>query len=99
MNKLIDPDYPVPNVRDATIGVNIPPGGWEFPFKLNDTDTVNFRANIWDFGGQKIQYMTHQFFLTTRSLYVLVTDDREQKTNFDYWFKIIVVWPDRLIVA
>jgi len=90
LNKLIDPDYNVPNVPDATIGVNIH-SGWIFPFKLNDSDTVDFRVNIWDFGGQKHQYMTHQFFLTTRSLYVLVTDDREQKTNFDYWFNIIGV--------
>lgn len=30
------------------------------------------RLNIWDFGGQEIMHATHQFFLTKRSLYVLV---------------------------
>ena len=34
------------------------------------------KLNIWDFGGQEIQHSTHQFFLTTRSLYLLVVDAR-----------------------
>ena len=34
--------------------------------------------NIWDFGGQEIYYATHQFFLTKRSLYVLVIDNRKE---------------------
>jgi hypothetical protein len=33
---------------------------------------------IWDFGGQEIQHSTHQFFLTTRSLYLLVVDARKR---------------------
>ncbi len=33
--------------------------------------------------------MTHQFFLRDRSLYVLVSDDRRQDADFDYWFKAI----------
>jgi hypothetical protein len=44
---------------------------------------------LWDFGGQEVQYMTHQFFMTARSLYVLVANDRKQDTEFDYWFRII----------
>jgi len=32
--------------------------------------------NTWDFGGQQIYHATHQFFLTRRSLYVLVDDTR-----------------------
>lgn len=27
---------------------------------------------IWDFAGQEVYYSTHQFFLTTRSIYVIV---------------------------
>jgi hypothetical protein len=27
---------------------------------------------IWDFAGQEVYYTTHQFFLTTRSIYVIV---------------------------
>jgi hypothetical protein len=33
--------------------------------------------------------MIHQFFLTPDSLYVLVADDRSQRTDFDYWFDVI----------
>ena len=33
--------------------------------------------------------MTHQFFLTKRSFYVLLADGRKQSDNFPYWFKII----------
>lgn len=49
------------------------------------------KINIWDFGGQEIQHSTHQFFLTTRSLYLLVVDARrgEQLSNIEYWLKLI----------
>ena len=49
------------------------------------------KLNIWDFGGQEIQHSTHQFFLTTRSLYLLVTDARkgDQISNIEYWLKLI----------
>ncbi len=49
------------------------------------------RLNIWDFGGQEIQHSTHQFFLTTRSLYLLVVDARkgDQLTSIEYWLKLI----------
>ena len=32
---------------------------------------------FWDFGGQEIMYATHQFFLTKRSVYLLVLDARK----------------------
>ncbi len=49
------------------------------------------KLNIWDFGGQEIQHSTHQFFLTTRSLYLLVIDARkgDQLSNIEYWLKLI----------
>jgi hypothetical protein len=43
--------------------------------------------NIWDFGGQEIYHATHQFFLSTRSLYVLLADGRLEE-NLDYWFQV-----------
>ena len=48
-----------------------------------------FHANLWDFGGQELQYMTHQFFLTPRAFYVLMMDARKESPNLSYWFKII----------
>jgi len=93
LNKLIDPKYPVPNHPDSTIGINIQP--WSFKADINEAHQLDFRANLWDFGGQKIQYMTHQFFLTSRALYVLLSDDRAQRTNFEYWFNLIEVLGDK----
>ncbi len=50
---------------------------------------TDFHVNLWDFGGQELQYMTHQFFLTPRALYVLMMDARKESANLAYWFKII----------
>jgi internalin A len=49
------------------------------------------RLNIWDFGGQEIMHATHQFFLTKRSLYLLVLDSRltQEENRVEYWLKII----------
>ncbi len=90
LKKLENPKYIVPAKGDpevkSTVGINIYEG-WEFPF--NEDSSIDFKANLWDFGGQEIQYMTHHFFLTPRALYILVADDRKQNTEFDYWFRII----------
>ncbi|MEL6534416.1 MAG: leucine-rich repeat protein [Bacteroidota bacterium] len=88
MRKLIDPEHEVREHQggESTLGVNIEEG-WEFP--ISNDPNRSFAANLWDFGGQVIQYMTHQFFLTPDALYVLVADDRKQHTNFPYWFEII----------
>ena len=56
-----------------------------------EIDNSNIKLNIWDFGGQEIMHATHQFFLTKRSLYVLVLDSRldEQENRVEYWLKLI----------
>jgi internalin A len=50
-----------------------------------------FRLNVWDFGGQEIMHATHQFFMTERSLYLLVLNGREGGEDIDaeYWLKHI----------
>lgn len=49
------------------------------------------RARAWDFGGQEILHSTHQFFLTPRSLYLLVLEPRTNAVQRDaeYWLKLI----------
>ena len=49
------------------------------------------QLNVWDFGGQEIMHATHQFFLTKRSLYLLVLDTRQAdaENRLEYWLKII----------
>jgi internalin A len=84
---LQDPNHPVPNPEQkSTIGIQIKEG-WKF--KHLDRPEDDFVVNLWDFGGQDIQYMTHQFFLTRRSFYVLLADGRREVANFPYWLKII----------
>lgn len=53
-----------------------------------------FQVNIWDFGGQEIYHATHQFFLTRRSAYVLVCDDRKEDTDFSYWLHVVKMLSD-----
>lgn len=86
-NLLQDANHPVPDLNQkSTIGIQIREG-WHFQHLDRPADT--FLVNLWDFGGQDIQYMTHQFFLTRRSFYVLLADGRRQVANFPYWLKII----------
>lgn len=49
------------------------------------------RTRAWDFGGQEILHSTHQFFLTERSLYLLVLEPRTGNAQRDaeYWLKLI----------
>ncbi len=87
MKKLRNPDYKLPeDGEDSTLGIQVEKN-WSFP-DCNQP-SIRFKTHIWDFGGQEIQYMTHQFFLRPRSLYVLVCDNRKQDAEFDYWFKVI----------
>jgi internalin A len=56
-----------------------------------ETDGDPVGLNVWDFGGQEIMHATHQFFLTKRSAYILVTDARqgEEQNRIEYWLKLI----------
>jgi internalin A len=49
------------------------------------------RTRVWDFGGQEILHATHQFFLTERSLYLLVLEPRSglAQRDAEYWLKLI----------
>lgn len=60
-----------------------------WPLRLHQKEEV--RLNIWDFGGQEIMHATHQFFLTQRSLYLLVLNGREggEDVDAEYWLKLI----------
>jgi hypothetical protein len=86
-NLLQNPAHPVPDERQkSTLGIQIREG-WAFPH--TDRENTSVSVNLWDFGGQEIQYMTHQFFLTRRSFYVLLADGRKEAANFSYWLEII----------
>jgi len=66
---------------------------WEILDKQprNKINLSNIQLNVWDFGGQEIMHATHQFFLSKRSLYLLVLDSRltQEENRVEYWLKII----------
>lgn len=80
--KIQSPEYQLQE-ENSTQGIDVIE--WKFTFD-NDKE---FRVNIWDFGGQEIYHATHQFFLTKRSLYVLVADNRKEDTDFYYWLNVV----------
>jgi internalin A len=76
--------------KETTLGVDINDEMQVIQSEIKG-DGEPVKLNIWDFGGQELQHSTHQFFLTTRSLYLLVVDARkgDQLTNIEYWLKLI----------
>lgn len=71
-------------IENKTEGINIR----QWPISIKSQPV---QLNVWDFGGQEIIHATHQFFLTRRSLYVLVLDVRlsEEENRLEYWLKLI----------
>jgi internalin A len=53
-----------------------------------DTPTREVKLHFWDFGGQEIMHATHQFFLSKRSMYILVLDGRRDEDP-EYWLQHI----------
>lgn len=52
---------------------------------------VLMQLNTWDFGGQEIYHATHQFFLTNRSLFLVVWNARSgwKQGNLYRWLDVI----------
>ena len=91
--KLLDEQSALPEEADTTRGIDI----HRLDFKKQDGG--NFHINIWDFGGQEIYHATHQFFLTKRSLYILVDDTRKDDKSaddaaFNYWLQVVELLSD-----
>jgi internalin A len=82
-NKLLNPDYELKEQEPSTEGIDVM--RWEF----KQANGKPFRVHLWDFGGQEIYHATHQFFLTERSLYVLLVDNRRQNPNLCYWLSAV----------
>ncbi|MGA1839715.1 MAG: leucine-rich repeat domain-containing protein [bacterium] len=86
--KMENPDCLLPQVDDRTKGITINTHIFEV-IARNNNEKRTFKLNVWDFGGQEIYHATHRFFLSKRSLYVLVADNRKDDTDFNYWLNII----------
>lgn len=81
--KILNPEYELISDEKSTEGIEV--SNYIFSFAEGN----KFYLNIWDFGGQEIYHSTHQFFLTKRSLYVLLSDSRAENTDFNYWLNVI----------
>lgn len=64
--------------------------------KSCEIDRENVRLQIWDFGGQEIMHSMHRFFLTDRTLYVIVVNARDntQDERAQYWLNNVKNFAD-----
>jgi internalin A len=88
VKRLIDNNYNPEELKTEGIDIR----DWEVAGRRRaGKKAPRIKLNVWDFGGQEIMHATHQFFLTKRSLYILVLDARkgENECNIQYWLKII----------
>jgi len=71
--------------QESTTGIALQ--DWTLPCPGGEPVTVH----VWDFAGQVIAHATHQFFLSARSVYVLVLTAREdsQREDAEYWLRLI----------
>ncbi|XP_046975207.1 leucine-rich repeat serine/threonine-protein kinase 1 [Vanessa cardui] len=72
----------------STVGVDI--GAWVYESQRSQRGPLTFRT--WDFGGQQEYYATHQYFLSKRSLYLVVwkvTDGRKGLASALQWLRSI----------
>ncbi len=62
---------------------------WSITAPTNEKEEI--KLNVWDFGGQDIYHATHQFFLTKRSVYLLVWNARKSRDyeHIYYWLHTI----------
>ncbi len=73
----------------TTHGVEIDIHGLRLPHPTRDG--VEIQLNAWDFGGQDVYRVTHQFFFSRRSLYLLVWEPRRgvQAGQVEDWLNMI----------
>ena len=56
---------------------------------FNSSNSIkDCQLHFWDFGGQEIMHASHQFFMSKRSLYILVLDSRTDSKKY-HWLKHI----------
>ncbi|XP_023932352.1 uncharacterized protein LOC106160503, partial [Lingula anatina] len=71
--------------KEVTDGIDIK--AWTV--KKNDGPEVTF--STWDFAGQKVYYNTHQFFLSSRAVYLLLWTTRSgyEHAGLEFWLSSI----------
>jgi internalin A len=87
--KLTLPSYNL-SESETTKGIDILKNPFVFPIEISG-EHINFKFNIWDFGGQEKYDATHQLFITSRSVYIFLTEAREESnySDFQFWLNTI----------
>ncbi|MFJ9244154.1 COR domain-containing protein [Streptomyces sp. NPDC101776] len=78
--------------EDSTHGLNVSRLTLAHPSQPAGTETtLMMDLSTWDFGGQDIYHATHQFFLTDRSLFLLLWDAQVgwEESKLYYWLDLI----------
>lgn len=81
-----EPMTPGIEIRESCLDVNT--GSYRPATEREDSPIVHF----WDFGGQVMYHATHQFFLRSNCVYILVLDGRRAAaggSEADYWLEHI----------
>lgn len=80
-------DEPFCTDESTTHGIEIGSLNLQHPSRAE----VSMVLNTWDFGGQEIYHATHQFFLTNRSLFIVVWNARHgfEQGRLYYWLDTI----------
>ncbi|MBU0491848.1 MAG: hypothetical protein KKA73_15860 [Chloroflexi bacterium] len=73
----------------TTHGVSIEVHAMHLPHP--EQEDVAIQLNAWDFGGQEVYRVTHQFFFSRRSIYLVVWEPRKgvQQCQVEDWLKMI----------
>jgi len=73
----------------TTHGVSIDIQALRLPHPDQPEVLINF--NAWDFGGQEVYRVTHQFFFSPSSVYLLIWEPRRgaQQSQVEDWLKIL----------
>ena len=93
VNRLVHNSFTPGEAKTEGIGIT------QWPIRLNGTEDI--RLHIWDFGGQEIMHATHRFFLSQRSVYLLVLNGRggRQQADAAYWLNLIASYaPDSPVI-
>lgn len=73
--------FPINENEESTPDIQI--SSWK-PFETDNNGRENIKINLWDFGGQEIQYSLHKLFMTEDTLYVIVLDSTKDQSPQKY---------------
>ena len=89
--KLMDRNAELPKL--STHGIDT----FEWTIKIkHEQENIDFKLNVWDFGGQGEYRSIQQFFCTRNSIYIYVTsyddeaiNNKDEYVGFDYWYPFV----------